>query len=233
MEGAEKMKRGQRWSLRHMIALVTGGTKGIGSLSLSVSHFHSVLRVIVEELAGLGASVYTCTLDEGELNQCLHECKAMGLDIHGLVCDLSLRPNRKKLIETVSAHFKLKLNILVNNVGTNISKPTVEYTAEDLSFVMETNFGSAYHMCQLSHPLLEASGVGSIVFISSVCGVVGVDVGTPYAASKGALNQITKNLACDWAKDNICTNSVSPWFVRTQLVKKLLTNREKLESVVA
>ncbi|XP_006846353.2 tropinone reductase homolog At5g06060 isoform X3 [Amborella trichopoda] len=220
MEGAEKMKREERWSLRCMTALVTGGTKGIG-------------RAIVEELAGLGASVYTCARNEGELNQCLHEWKRMGLNVHGLVCDLSSKPNREKLIESVSAHFKGKLNILVNNVGTCITKPTVEYTAEELSFVMETNFGSAFHMCQLSHPLLKSTGVGSIVFVSSVAGVVAVDVGTPYAATKGAINQITKNLACEWAKDHIRTNSVSPWFITTPLVKDFLANEEMLQSIIA
>ena len=53
---------------------------------------------------------------------------------------------------------------------------------------MATNLESAYHMCQLAHPLLKASGEGSIVFISSVAGVVSVDVGTPYCATKGARN---------------------------------------------
>ncbi|XP_020524127.1 tropinone reductase homolog At1g07440-like [Amborella trichopoda] len=100
MEGVVSKEREERWSLRHTTALVTGGTKGIG-------------RAIVEEKAGSGASVYTCNLDEGELNQCLHEWKAMGSAIHGLVCDISLRPNWEKLVETVSAHFKGKLNFLL------------------------------------------------------------------------------------------------------------------------
>ncbi|XP_020524152.1 tropinone reductase homolog At5g06060 isoform X2 [Amborella trichopoda] len=226
--------------------------------TFSYCSFHWIRRAIVEELAGLGASVYTCARNEGELNQCLHEWKRMGLNVHGLVCDLSSKPNREKLIESVSAHFKGKLNILVNNVGTCITKPTVEYTAEELSFVMETNFGSAFHMCQLSHPLLKSTGVGSIVFVSSVAGVVAVDVGTPYAATKGnldlgtipgfglgrvfwvtclshtgAINQITKNLACEWAKDHIRTNSVSPWFITTPLVKDFLANEEMLQSIIA
>ncbi|KAL4188681.1 hypothetical protein AMTRI_Chr08g203290 [Amborella trichopoda] len=84
--------------------------------------------------------------------------------------------------------YEILLSKKVNNVGTYIVKPTVEYTAEELSFVMETNFGSGYQMCQLSHPLLKASRVGSIVFISSTAGVVAVDVGTPYAATKGDFN---------------------------------------------
>ncbi|KAL4188677.1 hypothetical protein AMTRI_Chr08g161600 [Amborella trichopoda] len=177
-------------------------------------------RAIVEELAGLGASVYTCARNEDELNQCF-------------LCDLLSRPNREKLIEAVSAHFKGKLNILVNNVGKYVIKPTVEYTAEDLSFIMATKFESGYHMCLLSHPLLKASGVGSMVFISSVAGVVAVDVGTPYAATKGAINQITKNLACEWAKDNIRTNSVSPWLTKTPLSQDFVANEEWLQSVIA
>lgn len=58
----------------------------------------------------------------------------------------------------------------VNNVGTNIRKPTVEYSAEDFSFLLATNLESAYHFCQLAHPLLKASGSGVIVFNSSVAG---------------------------------------------------------------
>lgn len=73
----------------------------------------------------------------------------------------------------------------VNNVGTNIRKPTVEYTEQDYSFIMSTNFESAYHFNQLAHPLLKASGSGSIVFISSVAGVTAIQSGTLYAASKG------------------------------------------------
>ena len=73
----------------------------------------------------------------------------------------------------------------VNNVGTNIRKPTTEYSAEEYSFVMATNLESAYHLCQLTHPLLKTSGSCSIVFITSVCGVVAVSSGTIYAMTKG------------------------------------------------
>jgi Tropinone reductase 1 len=71
-------------------------------------------------------------------------------------------------------------------VGTNIPKMTVDYTAEDFSFLMSTNLESAYHMSQLAYPLLRASGAGSIVFISSVASVVAVSsrMGI-YSATKG------------------------------------------------
>ena len=70
-------------------------------------------------------------------------------------------------------------------MGTNFSKPTIEYTAADFSTLMATNVESAYHLCQLAYPLLKASGAGSIVFISSVAGVVSTGSGSIYAATKG------------------------------------------------
>lgn len=75
----------------------------------------------------------------------------------------------------------------VNNVGMNIRKPTVDYTAEEYSRIMTTNFDSAYHLCQVAHPLLKDSGKGSIVFISSVAGLVHLYSGSIYGATKGTL----------------------------------------------
>ncbi|KAF8010762.1 hypothetical protein BT93_J1416 [Corymbia citriodora subsp. variegata] len=209
-----------RWSLQGMTALVTGGTKGIG-------------HAIVEELARLGATVYTCARNEAEIDECLKEWKSKGFQVAGSACDVSSRSEREKLMLAVSSHFDGKLNILINNVGTNTLKPTMDYTAEDFSFIMTTNFESAYHLSQLAHPLLKASGAGSIVFLSSVCGVVSVNVGSIYAATKGAMNQLTKNLACEWAKDNIRSNSVAPWFILTPLAEPFLQNERCHEEVIA
>ncbi|KAL6978024.1 tropinone reductase I, partial [Sarracenia purpurea var. burkii] len=76
---------------------------------------------------------------------------------------------------------------------------------------MATNLESAYHFCQLAHPHLKASGNGIVVLISSVAGLVHIgSAGSIYGATKGAMNQLTKNLACEWAKDNIRCNCVAP-----------------------
>ncbi|OVA15579.1 Short-chain dehydrogenase/reductase SDR [Macleaya cordata] len=183
-----------------MTALVTGGTRGIG-------------HAVVEELAGFGARVHTCSRDETELNRCLQDWMQKGFQVTGSVSDVSSREGREKLMDSVCAVFGAKLNILINNVGTNIRKATVEYTAEEFSTIMATNVESSYHLCQLAHPLLKSSGMGSIVFISSVGGVVALSNMAVYGASKGAINQMTKNLACEWAKDNIRSNSVAPWII--------------------
>ncbi|XP_030926391.1 tropinone reductase homolog At2g29290-like isoform X2 [Quercus lobata] len=205
MVEAEIGNRENRWSLQGMIALVTGGTKGIR-------------YAVVEELASLGASVHTCSRDEAQLNVCLHEWKTKGFRVTGSVSDVASRAQRKELISIVSSLFNGKLSILINNVRTNMPKQTTEYTAEDFSFLMCTNLESAYHMCQLAFPLLKASGAGSIVFVSSVAGVVGLTLGVSiHATTKGGLNQLAKNFACEWAKDNIRSNSVAPWVIKTPL----------------
>ncbi|KAJ7960153.1 Tropinone reductase-like protein [Quillaja saponaria] len=217
---AESNTRSSRWSLKGMNALVTGGTRGIGN-------------AVVEELAEFGASVHTCSRNEQELDKCLKEWQAKGFAVTGSVCDASSRAQRENLIKEVGSVFNGKLNILVNNVGTNIRKPTIEYTAEEYSKLMNTNLESTYHLCQLAYPLLKASGAGNIVFISSVAGVVGIGSGTIYAVSKAAINQLTKNLACEWAKDNIRSNCVAPWYTRTSLVEHLLENKEFVDEVLS
>ncbi|KAK1355290.1 Senescence-associated protein 13 [Heracleum sosnowskyi] len=212
--------RKSRWSLTGMTALVTGGTRGIG-------------HAVVEELAELGASVYTCSRNEQELNQRLEEWKVKGFDVAGSVCDASSGAQREELFQRVSSCFGGKLHILINNVGTNIWKATADYTAEEYSKLMATNLESSYHACQLAYPLLKASGSGCLVFISSVAGLVHVGSGSIYGASKGAINQLTKNLACEWAKDNIRTNSVAPWYIKTSLVEHLLENKEFLDRLIS
>ncbi|CAI0393337.1 unnamed protein product [Linum tenue] len=195
-----------KWSLAGTTALVTGGTKGIGF-------------AVVEELAGLGASVYTCARNEAELDGCLAQWKSKGFTVSGSVCDVSSPPQRQQLMDKVASHFHAKLHILVNNVGTSIVKASVDYTVEEFRWLMGTNLESAFHLSQLAHPLLKNSEGASLVFMSSVAGV-------------GAMNQLTKNLACEWAKDNIRVNSVAPWFTTTPLVESHLEDKKFEESVI-
>lgn len=203
--------RANRWSLQGATALITGGSRGIG-------------RAIVEELAGLGATVYTCCRNETELDKCLQDWKASSFNVIGSVCDVSSRAACQDLMEKVSVVFSGKLDILINNAGMSMFKQTVDYTGEDCSRLMATNFESVFHLCQLAHPLLKASGKGSIINISSICGVVAMDGVSVYSALKGAINQLTRNLACEWAKDNIRTNCVAPGMTRTSMAEPAFEN---------
>ncbi|KAL1192664.1 putative tropinone reductase [Cardamine amara subsp. amara] len=194
----------KRWSLHGVTALVTGGASGIGF-------------AIVEELAGFGARIHVCDISETLLNQSLSEWKKKGFQVSGSVCDVASRPEREKVMQTVSSLFDGKLNIFVNNVGVVRGKPSIDYVADDFAFQISTNLEAAYHFCQLLHPLLKASGYGSIVFISSIAGVVSMDGGSVYSLTKGALNQLARNLACEWAKDGIRANAVAPSIIKTPL----------------
>ncbi|CAN1282629.1 Tropinone reductase homolog At5g06060 [Linum perenne] len=218
-----KSKLSNRWTLHGKTALVTGGTKGLG-------------YAIVEELAGLGAIVHTCSRNQAELSKCLNEWKNKGLEVTGSVCDVTSAAEREKLIETLSSQFEGKLNILINNAGTNIYKSTLEFTDEDYSFLMNTNLESAYNLSRVAHPLLKSSGDGSIVFMSSAAGVTSMSVGTIYAMTKAAMVQLTKDLACEWAKDKIRINCVAPWFIRTLInadVNQLFADEKFAEAVIA
>nr|ABW81084.1 TRL6 [Tarenaya spinosa] len=209
-----------RWSLRGMTALVTGGAGGIGSL------------------AGFGARIHTCDKSEVHLNQSLREWKEKGFQVSGSVCDVISCPQREKLMQTVSSLFDGKLNILINNVGTIVVKPTLDFTAEDYSLQMATNFESAFHLSQLAHPLLKASGSGSIVFISSISGVVSISESSIYSATKGmqwetnrAMNQLARNLACEWASDSIRANVVAPNLVLTPLAQSVIKEENFVKSL--
>ncbi|WCJ27728.1 NAD(P)-binding Rossmann-fold superfamily protein [Euphorbia peplus] len=202
------MEGEKRWSLKGMTAVVTGGTRGIG-------------YAIVEELARFEVVVHTCSRNQTELDECLQQWQNKGLKVTGSLCDVSNRDQREKLMETASAIFHGKLNILVNNVGTTSIKAALDLSAEDVSMIMSTNFESCFHLCQLSHPLLKASGYGSIVNISSMTTSVVAIPGAVYDASKGAMNQITKGLACEWAKDGIRVNVVLPGAIQTSFTDSL------------
>ncbi|VAH37444.1 unnamed protein product [Triticum turgidum subsp. durum] len=163
--------REERWSLAGTTALVTGGSKGIG-------------HAIVEELAGFGARVHTCSRNGAELEECRRRWEEKNLQVTASVCDVSIRADREKLMETVRETFNGKLDILgskpveqggelsererekrvdpmneerrseVNNAGQLLFKPTTECTVEEYSNLLTTNLESSFHLSQLAHPLL-------------------------------------------------------------------------------
>ncbi|KAI9089774.1 hypothetical protein K1719_029067 [Acacia pycnantha] len=206
---AEGILKDKRWSLSGMTALVTGATRGIG-------------QAIVEELAEFGAAVHICSRNQADIDKCLKEWTSKGFSVTGSVCDVSSPDQRQSLMETVASIFHGKLNILINNAGTSDVKESVDHTAEDISTTMSTNFEATYHLSQLAHPLLKASGHGAVVNISSIATSKVFPGVSAYADSKGAINQITKYMAIGWAKDNIRVNAIASGVVMTLLLESTL-----------
>lgn len=184
--------------------VVTGGTKGIG-------------KAIVEELAGIHkCRVLTCSRHPEELQEFVSECQAQGMDVEGVVADVATPEGRTGLIDDIESFLDGKgLDVLINNVGTNIRKPSIEYTQEDLEFVLNTNFVSMFGLTAGCHKFLKRTdgSTSSVVNIGSVAAVTCIKSGTPYAATKAAMNQLTGNWACEWGPDGIRVNCVTPWYV--------------------
>lgn len=211
------MQDGAAWSLRGRVALVTGGSKGIG-------------RGIVEELLRLGAHVATCARDAAHL-AALAEGLAEGAG--ALLCveaDVSCQQGRQKALDAVLKRHG-RLDILVNNVGTNLRKASTDFSEEEYNSLCATNQGSAFHLCQASFPhLARAGGRGCVVNISSVCGHTSDNTGVVYHMNKAAMEHMTRYLAVEWAEAGVRVNCVAPWFIRTPLTEPILKG-ELLEDV--
>mmetsp|Transcript_52765 Transcript_52765/g.58973 ORF Transcript_52765/g.58973 Transcript_52765/m.58973 type:complete len:330 (+) Transcript_52765:147-1136(+) len=228
-----------RWQLpAKSTALVTGSTKGIG-------------YAIVSELglSPFGCKILTCARNENELTDCINEWREKGCDVRGCVADVSTTKGRSTLMEALKVLINEedcatpgKLDILVNNVGTNIRRQSsIDYTEEDLEFIMKTNFKSFFELTKLCHPyLVRDKMVGecycqqtsSVVNIGSVAGVTCMKSGTPYAATKAAMNQLTGNWACEWGPLGIRVNCVAPWYINTALAQQVLQNEEYKKTVL-
>ena len=181
----------------------------------------------------MGCRVHICGRGAIAVTKAVQELKDQGLNVTGSRADITIKEDRESLLDFLSNNYDGKLDILVNNVGTNIRKKTVEYTADEYSRLMSTNVESSYLLTQLCHPLLKESTNASIIFNSSVAGLTSLSTGSIYGLSKGALNQLTKNLACEFAKDGIRVNAVAPWYINTPLAQQVLSDDNYKGQVVA
>jgi len=206
-----------KWTLKNKRALVTGGTKGIG-------------RAIVEEFASLGAEIIFTARNRNNILSTENLLSEKGYKVKGFAADLSKREERKKVFEYLPLIWD-KFDILINNVGTNIRKKTTEYTEDEFEKIMHTNLFNTFEMCKMSYDFLNKTGDGCIVNISSVAGLVHMRTGSPYGLTKAAINQLTKNLAVEWAP-GIRVNAIAPWYTDTTLVEKLLKDDKYFDEVM-
>jgi Tropinone reductase 1 len=208
----------ERWTLEGKTALVTGGTKGMG-------------RAITESLASWGAEVVFAARSEDEVRQTQNELESRGWNVRGYRADVSIQKDRDMLVRILQDLFP-RLDILINNVGTNIRNKIQDYSDDQVHHLIDTNFISAFDLSRHCLPLLKSSGAGSVVFNSSVAGLNHIRTGSLYGSTKAALIQLTKNLAVEWAEYGIRVNAVAPWYIRTPLVNHLLEDKKFLQDVL-
>lgn len=208
-----------RWTLKGKKALVTGATKGIG-------------LAVASEFLSLGAEVTIVARNSLDINQQLSIWQQAGLPAYAITADVATADGRQAIFEQVGKTMR-KLDILVNNVGTNISKKVIEYTIAEYELILQTNLTSIFEMCRLFYPLLKNGQNSSIVNMSSVAGLVSNRTGAPYGMTKAAINQLTRSLSVEWAQDGIRVNSVAPWAIYTPLTKSVLDDHDFLDLVLS
>jgi Tropinone reductase 1 len=209
-----------RWRLDGQLALVTGGSAGIG-------------LAIVRELLGFGAQVLAVARDGAALEQVREElAEEFGDDrIFALAADVADDEQRREILDWIEDRDE-GLNILVNNAGGNLTRASTDYTEDEWRSIFEVNLFSAFELSRYAHPLLTKHAVSSIVNVGSVSGMTHVRSGAPYGMSKAALQQMTRNLAAEWAEDGVRVNSVAPWYIRTRRTSGKLADPDYLDEVL-
>jgi len=210
----------QRWRLDGQLALVTGASAGIG-------------LAVCRELLALGADVLMVARDADVLESARDDLLDAfpGRDVLAMAGDVADEEDRRQLLDWIQDQGD-GLNILVNNAGGNLSKPTVDYSEDEWRGLFEVNLFAAFELSRQAHPLLTRHAASSIVNVGSVSGITAVRSGAPYAMTKAALQQLTRNLAVEWAEDGVRVNAVAPWYIRTRRTSAKLADPDYLDEVL-
>jgi len=191
------------FDLSGRVAIVTGGNGGIG-------------LGMARGLAAAGASVVVAARDQDKSRAAVGELEGMGAGALALAVDVTSQDSCRALVRQ-SVDQLGRLNILVNNAGTNVRKQPEDYSLEEWHLILETNLTSAFMCCQAAYPAMVDAGGGKIINIGSMMSIFGASFTAPYAATKGGIVQLSRALACAWAKDNIQVNAVLPGWIDTAL----------------
>jgi 2-dehydro-3-deoxy-D-gluconate 5-dehydrogenase len=192
------------FDLTGRVAIVTGGNGGIGF-------------GMAKGLAAAGAAVVVAARNPEKGAAAVAALTASGAGSAFIGVDVTDEAACRAMVEETVARFG-RLDILVNNAGTSIRKPAESYSAAEWQQVLDTNLTGAFFCSQAAHPVMKEGG-GKIINIGSMMSIFGAGYAAPYAASKGALVQLTKSLASAWAKDNIQVNAVLPGWIDTELTR--------------
>ena len=190
--------------LENKVAIVTGAGKGIGS---------GIAKVFSKE----GAKVVVVDWDEEAGKKTAEEIRQSGGDALFVNCDVSNEEQVKAMVQATLDKYG-RIDVLVNNAGIGVYKPVLEATSDDWDHCLAVNLKGVFLCSKYTIPHMQAVGKGAIVNISSVHAHATVNGVAPYAASKGGITALTRNMAIDYGPA-IRVNAIAPGWVLTPLIQ--------------
>jgi NAD(P)-dependent dehydrogenase (short-subunit alcohol dehydrogenase family) len=201
-ETAQTMNVKQLFDLSGRVAIITGGSIGLG-------------RQMAEGLAEMGSNLVLCARKKDRCELAAEELRALGVKTLAVSCDVKDPASVRELVDATISHFG-QIDILINNAGTSWGAPIEEMRLEHWNKVMETNLTGTFLCCQAVGKFMTAQKRGKIINIASVAGIRGSPPefhAIGYHASKGGVIAFTKDLARKWAIHNVHVNAIAPgWF---------------------
>ena len=202
--------------MKNKIALVTGAAQGLGA-------------AIARRFADEGATVIVCDMNAEAGNATVAAIEELGGNACFQLLNVTQEQSWIATTANVVARFG-RLDVLVNNAGINIREPIEEMKVENLDAMLAVNVKGPFLGIKHAIPIMRQGGGGSIINMSSICGLVGHKYTTEaYTITKGAVTLMTKTIGVRYAKDNIRCNSLHPSTVDTPLVQILFQDPKKKE----
>jgi NAD(P)-dependent dehydrogenase (short-subunit alcohol dehydrogenase family) len=206
--------------LDQKVAVVSGAGRGIG-------------RALAVGFAESGANVVLLSRTEKDLLETASLVEEKGSKALIIPTDVTNREEVQSAIKMVVEKWG-KIDILVNNAGMNIRSQALQVTDEEWQMIMDTNLKSAFMLSQeVGNVMKERDEGGKIINISSVAGHIALRTGVVYAATKAALIQMTKVLAMEWGQYGIHVNAIGPWYFKTPLTEKLLSDQIYVNEILS
>jgi gluconate 5-dehydrogenase len=210
------MKVDELFRLEGKVAIVTGGSRGLG-------------RIMAEGLAEAGAKVVVCARKLEACEASAEALRSTGAKCLALGCDVTDPGDVRALIERTVDDFG-RVDVLVNNAGYAWEAPLEEVTLEEWSRTFSVNATGTFLCSQEAGRRMIDQGSGKIVNILSVAGMASVDPrladSVPYSASKGAVAALTRDLARKWCRYNINVNAIAPGYFATKMSQYLIEHRK-------
>lgn len=191
----------EKFSLKGKIALVTGASYGIG-------------YAIAKGMAEAGASIVFNDIKQELVDKGLAAYKADGIDAKGYVCDVTDEAQVNALVKKIEAEVGV-IDILVNNAGIIKRIPMCDMTAEEFRQVIDVDLNAPFIVAKAVIPGMIKKGHGKIINICSMMSELGRETVSAYAAAKGGLKMLTRNICSEYGEYNIQCNGIGPGYIAT------------------